>query len=164
MYWRDLISDHISPILASLHFFPARFRIGFKILVLTNKAIHGQSPSYLEQFKVLYRPSRTLHSEVTGLLGISRISESRMGGRASSYQAPLLWIYLPVLVKEAGTLSDLKSRFKTLLFDEAYKLRLDYLALSYVAIGLGCWGNTTWYIEFSSLPRLLLYSIKCPYP
>ena len=40
------IRDHISPTLASLLCPPVKFRIEFKILVLTNKAIHGQSPSY----------------------------------------------------------------------------------------------------------------------
>ena len=49
-----------------------------------------------------------------------RISKSRMGGRAFSYQAPLLWNHLPFLVREADTLADFKSRLKTFLFDKAY--------------------------------------------
>ena len=78
---RCIIRDHISPILASLHWFPVKFRVQF---VFTYKAIHGQSPSYLEQLIVPYRPSRTLRSQDAGLLVIPRISKSRMGGRAFS--------------------------------------------------------------------------------
>ena len=47
-------------------------------------------------------------------------SKSRMGGRAFSYQAPLLWNKLPVNVREAETLYTFKIRLKTFLFDKAY--------------------------------------------
>ncbi|TWW74365.1 R2 Retrovirus-related Pol polyprotein from type I retrotransposable element [Takifugu flavidus] len=41
-------------------------------------------------------PNRPLRSQNAGLLVVSRVSRSRMGGRAFSYQAPLLWNQLPV--------------------------------------------------------------------
>ena len=41
----------------------AKFRIEFKILFLTYKALHGQAPSYLKELIVPYYPSRTLHSQ-----------------------------------------------------------------------------------------------------
>ncbi|KAL6458609.1 hypothetical protein MHYP_G00320810 [Metynnis hypsauchen] len=34
-------SDHISPVLSSLHWLPIKFRIDYKILLLTYKALHG---------------------------------------------------------------------------------------------------------------------------
>ncbi|KAI3356306.1 hypothetical protein L3Q82_017205, partial [Scortum barcoo] len=40
--------DHITPVLASLHWLPVKFRVDFKILLLlTYKALHGLAPSYL---------------------------------------------------------------------------------------------------------------------
>ncbi|XP_051799606.1 uncharacterized protein LOC127532288 [Acanthochromis polyacanthus] len=78
--------DHISPILASLHWLPVKSRIEFKILLLTYKALNNQSPSYLKDLIVPYYPSRTLRSQTAGLLVAPRISKSRMGGRAFSYQ------------------------------------------------------------------------------
>ena len=39
--------DHISPILASLHWLPITSRIEFKILLLTYKALNDQAPLYL---------------------------------------------------------------------------------------------------------------------
>ncbi|XP_051811516.1 uncharacterized protein LOC110970601 [Acanthochromis polyacanthus] len=112
--------DHISPILASLHWLPVKSRIEFKILLLTYKALNNQSPSYLKDLIVPYYPSRTLRSQAAGLLVVPRISKSRMGGRAFSYQAPLLWNLLPVWVREADTLSIFKTRLKTFLFDKSY--------------------------------------------
>jgi len=49
--------DHISPVLASLYWLPVKFRIEFKILLLTYKALHGQAPSYLEELIAPYYPS-----------------------------------------------------------------------------------------------------------
>ena len=39
--------DHISPSLKMLHWLPIEFRIQFKILLITFKAIHGLAPAYL---------------------------------------------------------------------------------------------------------------------
>lgn len=112
--------DHISPVLASLHWLPVRSRIEFKILLLTYKALNDQAPSYLKELIVPYFPNRALRSQNAGLLVVPRVSKSRLGARAFSYQAPLLWNQLPVSVREADTLSTFKSRLKAVLFDRAY--------------------------------------------
>lgn len=117
---RTSMRDHISPVLASLHWLPVKFRIDFKILLLTYKALNGQAPSYLKELIVPYYPTRTLRSQNAGLLVVPRVLKSRLGTRAFSYQAPLLWNHLPVSVREADTLSIFKSRLKTFLFDKAY--------------------------------------------
>ena len=69
---------------------------------------------------VPYYPTRPLRSQNAGLLVVPRVSKSRMGARAFSYQAPLLWNQLPVQVREADTLSSFKTSLKTFLFDKAY--------------------------------------------
>ena len=117
---RTGIRDHISPILASLHWLPVKLRIEFKILLLTYKALNDRAPSYLKDLIVPYYPNRTLRSQNAGLLVVPKISKSRIGARAFSHQAPLLWNHLPLSVREADTLSTFKSRLKTFLFDKAY--------------------------------------------
>lgn len=82
--------DHISPVLASLHWLPVKSRIEFKILLLTYKALNGLAPSYLKELIVPYYPSRTLRSQDAGLLVVPKVSKSSVGGRAFNYQAPLL--------------------------------------------------------------------------
>ena len=39
--------DHITPILINLHWLTVRYRINFKILLLTFKALYGMAPSYI---------------------------------------------------------------------------------------------------------------------
>ena len=112
--------EYISPILASLHWLPVKSRIEFKVVLLTYKALIGQAPSYLKELIVPYYPTRALRSQNAGLLVVPKVSKSRMGARAFSYQAPLLWNQLPIWVREADTLSSFKSMLKTFLFDKAY--------------------------------------------
>ncbi|TWW54028.1 hypothetical protein D4764_0190130 [Takifugu flavidus] len=97
--------DHISPVMASLHWLPVKFRITFKTLLLTYKVLRGLAPSYLEELVIPYQPNRPLRSQNAGLLVVPRVSRSRMGGRAFSYQAPLLWSQLPVQPPCYGTSS-----------------------------------------------------------
>ncbi|TWW55901.1 hypothetical protein D4764_09G0009510 [Takifugu flavidus] len=58
--------------------------------------LRGLAPSYPEELVIPYQPNRPLRSQNAGLLVVPRVSRSRMGGRAFSYQAPLLWNQLPV--------------------------------------------------------------------
>ena len=43
----------ITPSLFGLHWLPVRYRIDFKICLLTFKAIHGSAPSYLRELVVV---------------------------------------------------------------------------------------------------------------
>lgn len=112
--------EHITPVLKSLHWLPIEFRIKFKTLLLTYKAINGMAPSYLQEAIVPYQPNRALRSLNAGHLVIPRVSKSTVGNRAFSYQAPVLWNQLPAHVKEADTVSTFKTRLKTFLFEIAY--------------------------------------------
>jgi len=40
---------HVTPLLRDLHWLPVRFRINFKVLLITFKAIHGLAPDYISQ-------------------------------------------------------------------------------------------------------------------
>uniref|UniRef100_A0A8C1ETF6 Reverse transcriptase domain-containing protein n=1 Tax=Cyprinus carpio carpio TaxID=630221 RepID=A0A8C1ETF6_CYPCA len=115
--------DHITPILQSLHWLPINFRISYKILLLTYKALNGLAPAYLTSLLPRYNPSRSLRSQNAGLLivpRIAKISKSTVGGRSFSYLSPKLWNNLPNIVWEADTLLQFKSRLKTHLFNLAY--------------------------------------------
>ena len=39
--------DHITPVLKELHWLPVRYRIHFKILLLTFQALNGMAPAYI---------------------------------------------------------------------------------------------------------------------
>uniref|UniRef100_A0A3B1IBW7 Reverse transcriptase domain-containing protein n=1 Tax=Astyanax mexicanus TaxID=7994 RepID=A0A3B1IBW7_ASTMX len=112
--------DHISPVLSALHWLPVKFRIDYKILLLTYKALHGLAPEYLRDLISYYEPPRLLRSQGAGFLEVPKIQRSSAGGRAFSYKTPQLWNNLPQFVRESDTVSIFKSRLKTYLFSLAF--------------------------------------------
>ena len=112
--------DHVSPVLASLHWLPVKCRIVFKMILLTFKPLNNMAPLYLKELIVPYQPTRALRSQNSGLLVVPKVSKSRVGARSFSYQAPLLWNQLPLSVREADTICMFKSRLKTFLYNQVY--------------------------------------------
>ena len=112
--------DHITPVLAQLHWLPIQQRIKYKLLLYVFKALHGLGPAYMSDLVVPYRPSRTLRSAGKCNLTEPRFNLSNYGGRAFSSAAPRLWNKLPSDIKSADSLPSFKSHLKTHLFHEAY--------------------------------------------
>lgn len=115
-------SEHITPILITLHWLPVHFRIEFKTLVITYKALHNLAPSYIYDLLSGYVPTRFLRSSSTGLLVTPKFRLSTMGARAFSCAAPRLWNALPSHIRQADTVNSLKKLLKTYLFKKAFNL------------------------------------------
>ena len=49
--------EHNTPVLEHLHWFPVKFRIDFKILLMVFKAINGLAPEYLSELSAIYEPA-----------------------------------------------------------------------------------------------------------
>ena len=113
--------EHISPVLAALHWLPVTFRIDFKVLLLIYKALNGQGPSYIANSLVSYIPSRTLRSSAAGLLEVPSSSRKKIGDAAFVNYAPKLWNTLPIDIKEASSLDIFKRKLKTYLFTRAFQ-------------------------------------------
>ncbi len=64
--------DHITPILASLHWLPVSFRIQFKILLIVFKALNGQAPSYISDLTSFNSAPKSLRSANKALLYVPR--------------------------------------------------------------------------------------------
>ncbi|KAF7710709.1 hypothetical protein HF521_009581, partial [Silurus meridionalis] len=107
--------DHITPVLISLHWLPIKFRIDYKILLLTYKALKSLAPQYLSELLYQYDTPRLLSSKGAGYLLVPQIMKSTAGGRSSSYKAPQLWNNLPISVRDSVSVS----RLKTYLFSQA---------------------------------------------
>ena len=117
--------DHISPIMASLHWLPIHFRIHFKILLFAFKSLNGMTPPYLSELLHPYTPTRPLRSADQLLLNVPRTKSKLRGGRCFSVAAPTLWNNLPLHIRQAATLSAFKSLLKTHLFSLAYQHLLE---------------------------------------
>ncbi len=96
--------DHITPILQSLHWLPIKFRVSYKILLHTHKALNRLAPAYLTSLLSRYNPTRSLRSQNSGLLVGPRIAKYTKGGRTFSYLAPKLWNSLPDNIRGSVTL------------------------------------------------------------
>ena len=112
--------DHITPILYSLHWLPVNFRIHFKILVLTFRALHDQAPSYISELLRPYSPSRSLRSSDQLLLMTPRTRFKTRGDRSFQASAPRLWNALPLDLRSLESTEVFKRELKTYLFRHAF--------------------------------------------
>ncbi len=117
---RTPINEHISPVLQQLHWLPVKYRVEFKILLLTYKALHNLAPQYLNQLIHVYTPSRALRSSSSISLVVPRIRLTTMGARSYSYAAPRLWNSLPLDIRNSDCLLTFKTRLKTYIFRQAF--------------------------------------------
>ena len=107
------------PLLHSLHWLPVKYRVHFKICLLTYKALHEEHPVYLHSVIATSLPSRSLRSNRGITLSIPRI-KTNTGARAFSSCAPSLWNNLPLSVRSAIPSATFRRRLKTYLFDLAF--------------------------------------------
>ena len=112
--------DHVTPILASLHWLPIHFRIQFKILLFVFKALNDQAPSYISDLLTPLAYTRSLRSSDQALLSIPRSRLKSKGDRAFAVAAPRLWNKLPLDIRLAPTISIFKSKLKTYLYSLAF--------------------------------------------
>ena len=112
--------EHITPVLASLHWLPVRFRIDFKILLFVFKSLNGLAPEYLAELLKVYEPPRNLRS--TGQLQLTPLTAEKRtrGDRAFSVIGPTLWNALPLQIRFAPTVASFKTRLKTHLYAQAF--------------------------------------------
>ena len=117
-------NEHMSPILQQLHWLPVKFRIDFKILMLTYKVLNNQAPNYISELLTLYKPSRALRPSSQMLLVVPKtnLKTKLYGNRSFAASAPKLWNALPVEIKNSESLDIFKSKVKTHLFHQCYRV------------------------------------------
>ena len=93
---RSSRTTHITPTLSSLHWLPIKFRIHFKVLVFTYRALHGQAPVYISDLLHPYITSRSLRPSDQGLLVVPRAQLKTKGDHAFEVVAPTLRNTLPI--------------------------------------------------------------------
>ncbi len=111
---------HITPILSSLHWLPIKFRIHFKVLVFTYRALHGQAPAYISDLLHPYVTSRSLRSSDQGLLVLPHAQLRTKGDCAFEVVALTLWNALPIDIRSVVSVDTFKKQLKTYLFKLAF--------------------------------------------
>lgn len=108
------------PVLKDLHWLPVEFRVQFKILVITYRALHGQAPLYIQDLLHKNSPGRLLRSSGLDLLLVPRTRLKTKGDRAFCTVAPRLWNSLPLALRTMGSVNSFKKHLKTHLFGLAF--------------------------------------------
>ena len=113
--------DHITPVLARLHWLPVTARIHFKIALLTFNALTTHQPSYIHDLLHLHCSSRPLRSSSHNLLEIPRM-RTGFAQRSFTYSAPHIWNSLPHVITDNldVTANTFKTKLKTFYYIHCY--------------------------------------------
>ena len=92
--------SHITPVMVDLHWLPVRFRIIFKVILFTFKAVHGTAPTYITNLLSFKQSRYNLRSFGNNTLARPEIKSAKTTAhRAFAVAAPLLWnVLLPSLL------------------------------------------------------------------
>ena len=88
--------DHVTPTLMALHWLPIEYRITYKILLITFKALHDYSASYITELIKHYIPAHSLHSSNNNLFSQPTSKLNFYGDRSFTVCKPKLWNALPL--------------------------------------------------------------------
>jgi len=117
---RTKLREHITPVLIQLHWLPIEFRIQYKILLLTFRAVHNIAPTYIQEMVKTYTPSRSLRSSEGSMLVVPRTKSVCYGDRSFSVAGPTLWNTLPKNIRDVNNIETFRKYLKTYLFKKAY--------------------------------------------
>ncbi|TKS65387.1 hypothetical protein D9C73_028345 [Collichthys lucidus] len=127
-------SEHITPILHSLHWLPISTRIKYKISLLTHQCIYGNAPTYLKDLLIPQTPTRSLRSKNLNKLFCPRTKLSTMGDRAFCAAAPRLWNSLPDHLRSPQTIETPPSDDKK---DHFYEMACSSDNIDHIHLKLG---------------------------
>ena len=112
---------HISPYMKILHWLPIKYRIIYKICMLTHHATHHSQPDYLHTLLTPYTSSRPIRLCLKYTLVIPDLRNvSIKQKRAFSISAPIAWNRLPYNIRSIQSTMLFKNKLKTYLFSLAY--------------------------------------------
>ena len=82
--------SHITPVMVDLHWLPVRFRIIFKVILFTFKAVHGTAPTHITSLLSFKQSRYNLRSVGNNTLARPEIKSAKTtGDRAFAVAAPV---------------------------------------------------------------------------
>ena len=113
--------DHITSVLAGLHWLPIQYRIQFKIAVTTFKVLTTHEPNYLSELVRFHIPARQLRSSGRNQLHVDRVNIA-FAERAFCHAAPTVWNSLPQhITSDLSSLTTFKRLLKTEFYNQAFR-------------------------------------------
>ena len=105
--------------LQDLHWLPIKYRIYYKLAVLTHRSLNGTTASYLSTLISPYSPARTLRSSSSNLLTIPR-SRLHFADKSFEMAGPSVWNSLPTEIRNISSLDSFGRSLKTYYFSQAF--------------------------------------------
>ena len=105
--------------LSKLHWLPIKYRVIFKIALLTYKIISSKTPIYLNDLITTRTNNRQLRSS-TSISLFQPVGNSKLINRSFSYCSPAIWNSLPPAIRSTPSLTCFKKLLKTHLFTKAF--------------------------------------------
>ena len=110
-------SNHVQPILKSVHWLPVTHRIQYKISSICFNSLSGKFRQYLSDLIQPDTPTRNSRSaSYTHTFVIPRVNTKLFGERLFSYTGPSVWNNLPRSVRHSDSSSSFKTALKNHLF------------------------------------------------
>ena len=133
-------SSHITPLLINLHWLPVEYRIRYKILLYTFKAIHQSAPQYInDMFTIkstryrsrlssITRNIEFVNGDISGdivfddiiYLEVPRTKSVTFKQRSLVVSGPQLWNSLPTFIKMENSLAGFKKQDQNLLIQISF--------------------------------------------
>jgi len=117
------LHDHITPLLADLHWLRIPQRIQYKLCVLVFNCVHGSAPRYLQEVirpVESIEPRRRLRSASSADLLVPATRHSTLGDRAFAVAGPRAWNSLPDAIRRCSSPDNFKRALKTHLYIQSY--------------------------------------------
>ena len=115
-------SDHVTPVLKHLHWFPIKERVDYKLCMLVHCVSTGRAPLYMSDMLTACADVSSLSRLRASSSGDYVVPRTRLkfGERAFAIAAPRIWNKLPCELKSMKCTSSFKRSLKTFLFNSAY--------------------------------------------
>ena len=86
----------MTTVVYKLHRLPVKYRIEYKIILITYQALNGLAPNYLRDLLQFYQPARSLQPSGDLRLMVPPTRLRSYGDRTFSVKVPSLWNSLPL--------------------------------------------------------------------
>ena len=99
------------------HFLPIKFRIQYKMCLITFKILNGLAPDYLQDFVQLHIPKRT---HLRSSCDRYRLQVPLQYSNTISYKMTMSWNALPYTLRAMNRLAVFKKYLKTYFYNLAF--------------------------------------------
>ena len=124
---RSSIFSHITHQLTKLHWLPVRYRVQFKIGLITYKILNQGQPVYLRELIHPYTSFRNTRRSTPKLKFLHtptfdrRVHKSiKHFSNSFSHHAPVLWNSLPFQIRNSPSVASFRKHLKTHLFNSSF--------------------------------------------